>query len=97
MKLIKQISLCVIVVGAGILFIPIGASACTCDLPFPVKTVKQQVVEARKQSKAVFSGEVVEVIADLMGAPEIADNLARCTMTMTEMESSRAVRRERHS
>jgi hypothetical protein len=68
MKLIKQISLCVIVVGAGILFIPIGASACTCDLPFPVKTVKQQVVEARKQSKAVFSGEVVEVIAD----PQIA-------------------------
>jgi hypothetical protein len=64
MKLIKQISRCVILVGGWAIFVPIVASACTCDLPSPGKTLKPQVVEARKQSRPVFSGEVVEVIAD---------------------------------
>ena len=63
MKLIKQISLCVIMVGVWVLIAPAGAVACTCDLPSPGTTQKQQLSEARKKSKAVFSGEVVEVIA----------------------------------
>lgn len=62
MKFIKQISLCVI--GVWVLIASTGAFACTCDLPSPGKTLKQQVSEARKKSKAVFSGEVVEVIED---------------------------------
>jgi hypothetical protein len=63
-EMIKQISRCVILIGVWMLFVPISASACSCDFRFPVKSVKQQVVEARMQSKAVFSGEVVEIIAD---------------------------------
>jgi hypothetical protein len=60
----KLINLGVIFVGVWVLFIPITASACTCDLPSPGKTAKQLVFEARKQATAVFAGEVVEVIAD---------------------------------
>ena len=36
--------------------------ACTCDLPLSHQSLEQLVVEARNDSKAVFSGKVVEVI-----------------------------------
>lgn len=38
--------------------------ACTCDLPVRSLTLKQQVNEARMNSKAVFSGRVLEIIAN---------------------------------
>ena len=64
MKSVKQIGLYVVLVWVWVLFYPIGASACTCELPTSGKTLKQHVSEAREKSKAVFSGEVVEVTAD---------------------------------
>jgi hypothetical protein len=36
--------------------------ACTCEMPKPGVTLKQAVAQARDKAKAVFSGEVVEVI-----------------------------------
>lgn len=41
------------------------ARACTCDLPQNGRTLKQEVTEAHKKSKAVFVGRVVEVISDV--------------------------------
>src|SRR5262245_25699747 len=38
------------------------ALACTCELPRPGTTLKQAVTQARDKSKAVFSGEVLEII-----------------------------------
>lgn len=35
--------------------------ACDCDLSRPGKSVKEAVVEARKKSKAIFSGTVVAI------------------------------------
>jgi hypothetical protein len=50
-------------VAASILFLtPSIGSACTCGLPYPIRTLKQQVSEARRLSAGIFAGEVVEVI-----------------------------------
>ncbi|MEK6409446.1 MAG: hypothetical protein AABN34_21185 [Acidobacteriota bacterium] len=40
-----------------------NAFACTCALPSRNLSVKQQVNDARKRSKAVFSGQVLEITA----------------------------------
>lgn len=42
----------------------VDAFACTCGLPLRNVSLKQQVIEARKKSKAVFSGQVVEITAN---------------------------------
>lgn len=63
MIFIKQISVYVILIGIWVLFAPTSAYACSCDLPYPGKTIKQQVSEARRKSRTVFFGEVVEIIA----------------------------------
>ena len=39
----------------------LDAAACTCELPWPKRTVKQQVNRARKDSRAVFSGSVLKI------------------------------------
>ena len=38
-----------------------NAVACTCDLPWPKQTLKHQVSNARKDSRAVFSGRVLKI------------------------------------
>lgn len=38
------------------------ARACTCALPFPTLTLKQQVKKAQKESRAIFVGEVMQVV-----------------------------------
>ncbi|HWN11148.1 MAG TPA: hypothetical protein VNO50_18055 [Pyrinomonadaceae bacterium] len=40
----------------------IEARACTCALPLPNLTLKQQVKKAQKQSRAVFVGKVMQVV-----------------------------------
>lgn len=35
--------------------------ACTCRLPSPELTLRQQVINARNESRAVFSGKVLEI------------------------------------
>ena len=48
-----------------LLLVPIAAkpaSACKCVSPEAVKSVERQILEARKQSKAVFIGKVREII-----------------------------------
>ena len=45
----------------GILFIPETSYACNCDLPRTDRSLKQQVIEARKRSEAVFTGTVLEI------------------------------------
>ena len=39
----------------------LDAAACTCELPWPKRTLKQQVNRARKDSRAVFSGSVLKI------------------------------------
>jgi hypothetical protein len=43
-------------------FTRLEARACTCELPFGNLTLKQQVKKAKKQSQAVFVGEVIQII-----------------------------------
>jgi hypothetical protein len=45
-----------------LLFKPAVGLACTCELPQPGVKPKQAVTQAREKAKAVFSGEVVEII-----------------------------------
>jgi len=50
---------------AGYLLVgPSIAFACTCSLPQPSKSLKRQVAEARKESRVVFVGKVLEVKSD---------------------------------
>ena len=42
----------------------VDALACTCELPLRNLTLKQKVNEARKKSKALFAGQVLEVTAN---------------------------------
>jgi hypothetical protein len=44
-----------------LIFIQIDALACSCDLPIPKLSLKQQVKKAWKSSNAVFSGKVLEI------------------------------------
>lgn len=62
MSVTGRIILCSFAIGIGLLIAPHAALACTCELPRPGKTLRQQVREARGKSKAVFSGRVVEVV-----------------------------------
>jgi len=39
----------------------VDALACTCELPWPKRTLEQQVKRARKNSRAVFSGRVLRI------------------------------------
>ncbi|HEX6188568.1 MAG TPA: hypothetical protein VFZ40_10845 [Pyrinomonadaceae bacterium] len=39
----------------------VDALACTCELPWPQRSLKQQVEKARKDSRAVFSGRVLRI------------------------------------
>lgn len=45
-----------------LVFSQVEVFACSCELPLGNITVKQQVGKARKNSRAVFMGEVLEVI-----------------------------------
>ncbi|MBA3711095.1 MAG: hypothetical protein H0W76_01440 [Pyrinomonadaceae bacterium] len=57
-----RILLSLLSVSAFVLLSSNATLACTCDLPLHNKSLEQQIVDARKDSKAVFSGKVVEVI-----------------------------------
>ena len=39
----------------------VDAFACTCELPWPQRTLEQRVKKARKNSRAVFSGRVLRI------------------------------------
>ena len=39
----------------------IDAFGCSCDLPWPNRTLKQRVTKARNDSRAVFSGVVAKI------------------------------------
>lgn len=43
-------------------FVPDAGYACDCDLPRGNKSLRQQVIEARKKSAAIFTGTVLEII-----------------------------------
>ena len=45
----------------GLLFIPETGNACDCDLPRADRSLRQQVREARKNARAVFTGTVLEI------------------------------------
>jgi hypothetical protein len=62
MNIVVRIGVILLSVAAFILLDPSVGLACTCGLPYPNRTLKQQVIEARKKSEAVFSGKVIEVI-----------------------------------
>jgi hypothetical protein len=62
MSIMLRISIVLSGIVALMLLIPSVGRACTCELPFSNKTLKQQVLEARTKSEAVFSGKVVEII-----------------------------------
>jgi hypothetical protein len=62
MSRMVRLSLMLIGTVALIIVDPSVGLACTCGLPYPNKTLKQQVIEAHKNSEAVFSGKVIEII-----------------------------------
>lgn len=57
---------------AFLLLVPNIGLACSCDLPPMNKSEKQLVELARKKSKAVFVGEVVEIIVPKTPSGEAA-------------------------
>ncbi len=57
-KFIVSISFCAVIL---VLF-ACNIFACTCSLPFGNNSFKKEIKEAYKNSSAVFSGEVIEVI-----------------------------------
>lgn len=52
-------ALCIVV----LLLASSSVRACTCDMPAPGMKLRQAVEQARQKSKAVFVGEVIEVIS----------------------------------
>lgn len=62
MRAMKNTCLIFFSVAAFLLLTPATALSCTCDLPSPGKTIAQQVRDAGDRSKAVFAGQVVEVV-----------------------------------
>jgi len=60
----KRIALSMLGVTALLAFTQTNGLACTCDLPLAKSSLSQQVKQARKQSRAVFSGKVLEIIAN---------------------------------
>lgn len=62
MSVVVRRSVILFSVAAFMLLDPSVGFACTCGLPYPSRTLKQQVIEARNKSEAVFSGKVIEVV-----------------------------------
>ena len=61
MNLIRKAGVRTPLIIVVLLLVTKGGFACNCDLPWPSKPLKQVVAEARKKSKAVFSGTVVAI------------------------------------
>lgn len=59
---VKRTILSLLGIAVCLIFVTEVGLACTCELPRAGMTTKQAVSQARDKSKAVFSGEVVEVI-----------------------------------
>jgi hypothetical protein len=57
----KKIILSALLIFGLLIFIQIDVLGCTCDLPIPKRSLKQQVNKAWKSSNAVFSGRVLEI------------------------------------
>ncbi len=57
----KKIIVSTLLIFGLLVFIQINALGCSCDLPIPKRSLKQQVNKARKSSIAVFSGRVLEI------------------------------------
>jgi hypothetical protein len=62
MRMITKNILVVVGMAGLLVLVEDRAQACTCDLPEANLTLKEQVNRARKESRAVFIGEVIEVI-----------------------------------
>jgi hypothetical protein len=58
-KMLRNLALLLFVV---LLFVPDAGYACDCSLPRTGRSLRQQVIEARKKSAAVFTGTVLEII-----------------------------------
>jgi hypothetical protein len=65
---VKRATSSVFILAALMILSTVDAFACTCELPLRNLTLKQQVNEARKNSKAVFAGRVLEIIANAESA-----------------------------
>lgn len=57
----SRIALSMIFIGAFLLIFTQSSYACSCELQQSNSSLEQQVKAAKKKSKAVFSGEVLEI------------------------------------